>query len=73
MGALEKLIEKKPATADSVAFLHEAWSRELRDIESGIYMVEHMPISHPLCARIFCRRKELQLLVALTDFWNEIP
>lgn len=73
VSALEKLIGKKPAMPDSLVRLRETWSGELRDIESGIYMVEHMPIGHALCAKIFSRRHELQLLVALTDFWNEIP
>lgn len=70
--ALEQLIKNKPE-ANSLILLRENWRRELRDIESGIYLVEHMPAHHPLCARILSRRHELQLLVGLTDLWNEVP
>lgn len=42
-----------------------SWTAELRELNSAIHLSKHMPIGHDLCARVFSRRLELELLLSI--------
>lgn len=68
---LARLVDQRPATADSRKSIRERWAEELRALEKEIGGVLYVPMGSAWCAEKFGRKQELEILLTVCDIWDK--